>query len=490
VNYTGNIYTKGGWVLRMLRWQLGDENFWTGLHHYLEVNRGQNVVTADLQKAIEQATSVNVDKFFYQWVLRAGAPKFEVSYGYDGEKHEVKLEVKQTQKVEGMVPLFDVPLEVEIATAGGRKTTRIEVSKADETFTFPADSAPAMVVFDKGDHILKSVEFKKDPALWIYQLKNGETASDRADAAVALGAVKDNAEAVAALGEAAEHDAFWGVRVEALKALGKIGGPSAEKQVLEALDEQKPWVREVAVEQLGEFKDDAEALAPKLTKIAASDKAWKVRAVALGSLAGTKAGNACVTLATAVKSESPDDTIRIAALRALGKLGDERAVPVLLEWSALGKPLDSRGAAIGALAGMDKGNKEITRALISYMREPYFGVKFPAIIGLGRRGDPDAIAPLEDLVKSGELSIGITPFVERQIAGIKAQAAGKAINAGENAANPHEGSSDAAGAGGASTEAVMEHLEKLEHEMQEMNARLGKIETQLNGGKQSSGANR
>ena len=47
------------------------------------MNRGQNVVTADLIKAIEQATSVNVDEFFQQWIYRAGAPKFEVAAKWD-----------------------------------------------------------------------------------------------------------------------------------------------------------------------------------------------------------------------------------------------------------------------------------------------------------------------------------------------------------------------------------------------------------------------
>src|SRR5260370_39835052 len=88
-----------------------------------------------------------------------------------------------------------------------------------------------MVVFDKGDNVLKSVEFKKNAAILIYQLKNAETEPDRADAAVALGEVKDSSEVVAALGYAAQHDSFWGIRVEALKALGKLGGGAGEQPV-------------------------------------------------------------------------------------------------------------------------------------------------------------------------------------------------------------------------------------------------------------------
>ena len=186
IEYAGNVYDKGGWVLKMMRTKLGDEDFFRGMHYYLETNRGQNVVTADLEKAIDHSTSTNVDQFLHQWVWRAGAPKYEVSYTYDDSAHQIKLNVKQTQKVEGMVDLFDMPVEVEIATAAGHKTSTIQVSKAEETFTLPADAAPQMVLFDKGDNILKSLEFKKGATELIYQLKNAETVPDRADAAVAL----------------------------------------------------------------------------------------------------------------------------------------------------------------------------------------------------------------------------------------------------------------------------------------------------------------
>jgi len=142
IEYAGNVYDKGGWVLKMLRTKLGDEDFFRGLHYYLETNRGQNVVTADLEKAIDHSTATNVDHFFHQWIWRAGAPKYEVSYTYDDAAHQVKLNVKQTQKVEGMVDLFDMPVEIEIANASGRKTSTIQVSKAEESFTLPADSAP------------------------------------------------------------------------------------------------------------------------------------------------------------------------------------------------------------------------------------------------------------------------------------------------------------------------------------------------------------
>ena len=187
--FDGNAYGKGGWVLYMLRHQLGEDSFNRALKHYLEVNRGKNVVTADFVKAIEETTNSNVDQFFTQWIYGAGAPKFDLAYTYDNAKHQVALTVKN-QKVEGRVGIFKVPLEVEITTASGAHLHPLVVSKQAETFTLPANSEPLMVLFDKGGHVLKSAEFHKEKKEWLYQLKNAADVSDRADAASALKSFK------------------------------------------------------------------------------------------------------------------------------------------------------------------------------------------------------------------------------------------------------------------------------------------------------------
>jgi aminopeptidase N len=422
--YDGNIYAKASWVLRMLREKLGDDDFFGGLHHYLLANRGQNVVTADLEKSIEQTTSINLDRFFLQWVYRAGAPEFDVSYTYDPSGHQIKLDVKQTQKVEGLVGIFDVSIDVEIATASGHVIYPIEASQAAQTFTFPADSPPRMMIFDAGDKILKTVDFRKDASLLIYQLKNAEAVPDRADAALALSGARNSPDAVTALGDAAHRDPFWGIRVEALRALGRIGGADAEKQVLVGLDDEKPWVREIAVRTLENFQEDL-SLGPKLTSIAASDPAYRVRVAALVSLAHIKAPNAFEVLVAAVNSDSPDDMLRDAALGALGTLGNDRAVPILREWAALGKPYPTRQEAIAAIAMLDRNDKVITKELVSYLRDSHFDVRLAAILALGARGDTDAIAPLEDLLDNGELTEAEGPYIERVLAVLKAQPASK-----------------------------------------------------------------
>jgi aminopeptidase N len=103
-----------------------------------------------------------VDAFFEQWIYGAGAPKFDLSYVYDETKKQVALTVKQTQKREGHVGLFNVPVEVEITTASGPKLYPVHVAKESEVFTLPAESAPLMVLFDKGTQILKTAQTRRN----------------------------------------------------------------------------------------------------------------------------------------------------------------------------------------------------------------------------------------------------------------------------------------------------------------------------------------
>ncbi len=465
--FDGNSYGKGGWVLTMLRRELGEDAFYRAMGHYLEANRGRNVVTADFARAVEESTHVNIDAFLEQWVYGAGAPRFEVSTGYDAGKKEVRLAVKQTQKREGRVGLFRVPVEVEITTAGGAKSFPITVSKEEETFTFPAKEEPLMVLYDKGGQVLKSAEFHKETKEWIYQLKNATELGDRLDAAQALGKIKKDEAAIAALSEALRGDRAWRLRAAAADGLGEIGGSEAARSVLAALDvAREPWMRAALATALGKFKEDAE-VAGKLETVAAKDASFRAREAALGGLAWLKTAKSYAALETAAGTNTPDDIVRNAALRGFGTLGDDRALAALLEWSAAGKTFESRQAAIGSLGALSKGDHAITKTLAGYLAEPYFPIRMAAVFALGARGDAEAIAPLETLLHSGDLSIAFAPMIEQQIARLKKPEGEK------------EAGKDAAG----DMREILRRLEKIEREMRESNERLKAIEGRLPAGK-------
>jgi aminopeptidase N len=468
--FDGNAYGKGGWVLYMLRRELGEETFYAGIKHYLQANRGKNVVTADFAKAMEEATHRNIDEFLSQWVYGAGAPKFDVKYSYDPAKHQVSLAVKQTQKREEAVGLFRVPVDVEITTPTGPKLYDIVVAKEEKVYTFPADQAPLMVLFDRGGHLLAEQELHKTKQEWVYQLKNASELADRADAALMLGKMHGDEEAAAALGTAARNDKAEGLREVAAEALGALAGAAAQKELLKTLEtEDKPWVRQAQVAALANFKGDTTVTA-RLDEIARQDTSFRARASALEALGGTKSASAFETLAAAAAADSPDGFLRKAALRSFASLGDDRAVPILKEWSAPGKPIDTRTAAIYSLARLKKDDQGITAAIAGFMKEPRFPIRVASINALGWRGDASAIPALEAMLKQDDLSIEMVPMIKRNIARLRGGSAKGEMHKGEAkdpTATPSDGKTDA------------DRLERLEKLVHEMNERLKAIEAML-----------
>jgi aminopeptidase N len=468
--FDNNAYGKGGLVLYMLRHQIGEDAFYRGLHHYLEVHRGKNVATADLIAAIQEANHINVQQFFDEWIYGAGAPKLDVSYTFDEAKHQMALTVKQTQKLEGRVGIFHLPVDVEITTASGAKLHRIAVSKESETFLLPSDGTPLIVLFDKGQQILKSAEFHKEKKEWLYQLKNATELADRAEAVQALAKLKKDDEAASALGAALNSDEAWGLRDIAADALGRIGTAPAGKQLLDALDANPhPEVRSHIIAALGNIKEEPQ-ISAKLLALAHDDASYRARANALQSLGKLKVADAFPLLAAAISTDSPDDFLRNAALRSLGYLSNDKGVPLLREWSAPGKAIETRGAAIASLARLEKGNKEITALIASYLTEPHYPIRYAAMRALGNRGDASAIPALQGLLKRDDLSIDMAPTVRQQIARLQKEESRKATGS-------EEGDTEKSGEG--IEQAVTQRLDRLERLIQEMSDRLKSIESTL-----------
>ena len=414
MEYEGNIYAKAGLVLYTLREQLGAPEFYAALKHYLEKYRNQNVVTADLVRSIEESTNHNVDRFFQQWIYGAGAPSLAVHYSYDELKREVKLEVKQTQKVEGLVGLFTLHTHVEIVTASGTKRFPVTISRASDSFTFPADGAPLLVLLDPGDVQLAAVTFDKTPREWAYQLRHASTVPDRADAAVVLGGFTGQELAIDALEESAKRDPFWGVRLQALTSLARLGGTRSRDALFDALGDADPRAASFAATLLSGFISDPQ-VQTRLETVARSGKLYRQREAAIGALASPHNPRAYDVLVEAARTDSPDDGIRRAAFHGFAAIADQRATRIALDWSAPGKPLRTRSAAIRALGSLDRHNKDITRELLSFLEERYSDVRRAALSALYDRNDASAIAPLEAALQSGALDGPVEEFARRVV---------------------------------------------------------------------------
>ena len=147
-----NSYQKGSWVLHMLRHQVGDDVFFAGLRAYYTRFRDGNATTDDLQRTMEEVSGHDLAPFFDQWLRRGGIPVVQAAWRYSGG--EVFLDVRQT----GPGAPFRFPLDVAFVAADGtRQTETIEVTQAEETFTLPADAAPATVVLDPDTWLLAQI---------------------------------------------------------------------------------------------------------------------------------------------------------------------------------------------------------------------------------------------------------------------------------------------------------------------------------------------
>jgi len=155
-------------------------------------------------------------------------------------------------------------------------------------------------------------------------------------------------------------------------------------------------------------------------------------------------------------------------LNGLGALGDDKAVPLLREWAAPGKDMDSRQAAIGSLARLQKDNKELTQVIAGYLQDAHFPVRRTAIYALGGRGDTSAIPALEAMLQSKALSIEMQPAIKEQIERLKNPLA---KGGPHGMMKPDGNASEKAG-----EDERLIHVEQL---VQEMNDRLKEIEKRL-----------
>lgn len=184
---TARHYPKGASVLYMLQHIIGRDNFKRGIELYLKRHGFTAVETEDLQKAFMDATGINLDWFFDQWIYRGGEPEFTVQYQNQGDK--LHLLVQQTHKREPTVKEFTVPVDIAIYYENGEVLRKqVVVKNAFDRFEFTVSGSNkiAFVLFDEGSFVLKKIIFKKSKEELTVQAKMAKYSIDRIDAISAL----------------------------------------------------------------------------------------------------------------------------------------------------------------------------------------------------------------------------------------------------------------------------------------------------------------
>ncbi|MGA9772531.1 MAG: M1 family metallopeptidase [Blastocatellia bacterium] len=163
---TGAVYTKGAWVLHMLRHMMGDQAFFDALKDYRQRFAYGNASTSDFQRVCEDHYGAKLDWFFTQWIYAEGRPSYKVSTDVGapdtgtGFTLRVTIKQKQTQSIPGRSEsVFIMPLDVTITYGDGQTEKRVVINDArKQTFTFNIAKLPVRVEVDKDNWVLKKLK--------------------------------------------------------------------------------------------------------------------------------------------------------------------------------------------------------------------------------------------------------------------------------------------------------------------------------------------
>jgi aminopeptidase N len=214
---------------------------------------------------------------------------------------------------------------------------------------------PAFVAFDPELRVVGDLTFDAPSDMLRNQMQHATHAISRLRAAEAL-ARRDDPPTIAELAAClAKKNEAWMVRAEAARALGKIRSEQAFSALSAQVGVEHPKVRRAVASALGNFKTPAAAAV--LEKRAKSDPSYLVEAESTRALGRTRQPEALKVILPLLDRPSWAEVARAGALDALGALRDEQALPDVLKRTAYGYPTRGRRAAIAALAQISEGRK-------------------------------------------------------------------------------------------------------------------------------------
>jgi aminopeptidase N len=419
-----HVYEKGALTLNMLRFVVGEAPFWRAIQLYTQRNQWREVITADLERAFEEATGRSMARFFEQWLYKAGHPEFQVRYSWDEEHHLARLTVRQTQEKTDLTPIFVTPVDIAFMVPdkdGARGddpkakaslvTFRVQVDAAEQTFYFPLARRPFSARFDQGGWIIKTLDFERPSDMLRYQLANDEDVLGRIEAAEALGRLGDP-QSIAALEQRLLDEPFWSVRGAIAEALAQQRNERALNALIGALAVvDEPKARRAIVAALGVFHAPEQAdLATRAADTLAAllekgEPSYFVEAAAATALGKTNAPGAYERLLPLLDRPSWNETIRGGVFAGLGALGDPRCVDTMTAWLDRSKPQDARMGAANGLRVLattrrieGEAQARAVDALTAALDDPWELVVFAAIAALAAWGDQRAIPALRRLV--------------------------------------------------------------------------------------------
>lgn len=161
-------YDKGAFLVRMLRWTMGDSLFFAGINRYLNDPKLKYgfARTEDLQRNLQKVSGMKLQYFFNQWFYGQGYPSFTVKWK-DSSDHNLYFTVSQTTSMPSSVKFFKVPLPVQVNNGAKTKLLTLWVTQKKQDFIVPDPGFVTKKVEIDPDHFIISKNNK------VVKLKSG-----------------------------------------------------------------------------------------------------------------------------------------------------------------------------------------------------------------------------------------------------------------------------------------------------------------------------
>ena len=148
-------YNKGSMVVHMLRWKMGDANFYQAVRNYLNDSNLAfgYAITTDLKAHLEAVHGASLSEFFNDWVYMQGYPTYTITAQNWGAG-QAKITVSQTQS-DPSVTYFEMPLEIRLSGAGGAThDVIVNHTTNGQQFIVSVPFVVTGVTFDPNKHII------------------------------------------------------------------------------------------------------------------------------------------------------------------------------------------------------------------------------------------------------------------------------------------------------------------------------------------------
>ena len=141
-------YNKGSMLLHMLRYKLGDPDFFQGVQNYLaDPNLAYAYAkTVDLQNHLETASGMDLDEYLADWFIGEGYPSYQIQWDQTGS--DLFVQVNQVQS-HGSVSFYEMPIPIKVIGTGGEvEWLRLENTANGQRFTENISFAISTIQFD------------------------------------------------------------------------------------------------------------------------------------------------------------------------------------------------------------------------------------------------------------------------------------------------------------------------------------------------------